>query len=129
MEGISFELRRVLEIVERTGIAVEQIRAVGGGASSPIWNQIRADVYDKPIVQFATNEGGLLGSAILAGLATGVWTDASSAVTVMSNTDTVVYPNPANRERYDQLFTLFKDLHDQLLPAFERLHRVVGEEE
>jgi xylulokinase len=129
MEGISFELKRVLEIVERTGLAVEQIRSVGGGASSPIWNQIRADVYDKPVVQFAANEGGLLGSAILAGLATGVWPDASSAVTVMSRIDTVICPNPANRERYDRLFTLFKDLHDRLLPAFERLHRIVGEEE
>jgi hypothetical protein len=39
----------------------------------------------------------------------------------------VICPNPANRERYDQLFTLFKDLHDRLLPAFERLHRIVGE--
>ncbi|HVO71835.1 MAG TPA: FGGY family carbohydrate kinase [Aggregatilineaceae bacterium] len=129
MEGISFELKRVLEIVERNGLTVEQIRAVGGGASSPIWNQIRADVYNKPVVQFVANEGGLLGSAILAGLATGVWPDASSAVSVMSRIDTVISPNPANRERYDQLFALFKDLHDRLLPAFEHLHRIVGQEE
>jgi xylulokinase len=53
LEGIKFELRRTLEIVEQTGITANQIRATGGGAQNDVWNQVRADIYNKPVVTLA----------------------------------------------------------------------------
>ncbi len=125
MEGVTFELRRTLEIAGQAGIPIEEIRVMGGAAGNPVWNQIRADIYGMPVVQLATREGALLGTAILAGLACGVWSDPASAVGAVVRTAGVVQPNPANRARYDALFSLYLDLHDRLTPGFERLHTIL----
>ena len=64
MEGVTFELRQTLEIVENSGHRVDVIYHSGGGAYSDLWSQIKADIYGKPVVTFGNTEGGLLGAAI-----------------------------------------------------------------
>ncbi|MBI4731368.1 MAG: hypothetical protein HY781_04450, partial [Chloroflexi bacterium] len=53
LEGVAFLLRRNLESIERTGISVQEIRSTGGGARSRLWNQIKADVCNRPVVTLA----------------------------------------------------------------------------
>lgn len=127
MEGITFELRRTLEIVEASGVVVEQIRVVGGGSGNPLWNQIRADIYGRPIVQLAHHQGqgGVLGMAMLAGVAVGVWPDVNTAADAIVKVDEIVEPNPANRERYDALFNVFKSLHDRLIDPSESVYHIL----
>jgi xylulokinase len=128
MEGITFKLRRTLEIVEEAGIPVQQIRVVGGAAASTAWNQIRADIYGKPVIDSATNEGSVLGAVILGGLAAGVWPRVQAAVSTLCKPGLAVQPNPAHRSRYEALYALFKELHDQLIPPFERMRYIMGHE-
>jgi xylulokinase len=71
IEGVSYSQKDCLEIVERLGVPVESVRASGGGAKSPFWRQMLADVFDKPVVTLASQEGSALGAALLAMVGTG----------------------------------------------------------
>ncbi len=73
LEGVAFMLRQNLEFIERTGMEIKEIRSTGGGARSRLWNQIKADVCNLPVVTLANEETGLLGDAILAGVSSGVF--------------------------------------------------------
>ena len=66
MEGITFGMREQIMIFRAMGIAVEQVRASGGGARSEFWRQMQADMYDSPVVTINVSEGAALGAAILA---------------------------------------------------------------
>ncbi|HEY9074392.1 MAG TPA: RNA-guided endonuclease IscB, partial [Desulfobaccales bacterium] len=73
LEGVAFMLRQNLEFIERTGMEIKEIRSTGGGARSRLWNQIKADVCDRPVVTLVNEETGLLGDAVLAGVASGIF--------------------------------------------------------
>jgi xylulokinase len=121
LEGIPFELRRTLEIVESAGQPIEAVYHIGGGSASALWSQIKADIYQKPVKTFVSGEGGLLGAAILAGVGADVYPDPANGAQACLRLDRVFTPNEANRARYDALFALFKDLHDRLQTPYNRL--------
>jgi xylulokinase len=114
----------MLEIAEANGTQVSEIRTVGGGAQSPLWNQIRADIYGKPVAVLKTFEGGTLGSAMIAGVAAGVYADLPAAARRLVAVDEVVQPNPEVTALYNQQFEVFKDLHDRMMEPFEALARL-----
>ena len=120
-EGVSFELRRTLEIVEQAGNQVNEIYFTGGGARSPVWAQIKADIYKKPVYTLAEEEGGVVGSAILAMLGTGFYTDVHAATARCVRVERVFQPNPGNFSRYDALYEIFKDVHDRLQSPFDQI--------
>lgn len=127
MEGVTFELRRTLEIIEGSGAGVEEIRAVGGGGGNSTWNQIRADIYGKPIIQLARHpgQGGVLGMAMISGVAAGVWPDVHTAADAILKIDKRVMPIQANRNRYNELYSVFKELHESFIHPFETIHRIL----
>ncbi len=124
MEGVTFELRRTMEIVEKAGHPIEVIYHSGGGAYSDLWSQIKADIYGKKVATFETSEGGILGSAILAGVGAGVYEDAASGAARCLRVAKEFKPRAEWRERYDALFALFEEIHDLLQGPYERLARV-----
>jgi xylulokinase len=121
MEGVTFELRRTLEIVESAGNRINSIFTSGGGARSNLWSQIKADIYHKPVLTLVESEGGVIGSAILAGVGAGVFPDIQSGAKPFVKVDRVFEPDPSNQARYEYLYILFKELHDVLQPGFEKL--------
>ena len=124
MEGVCFELRRTLELVEAAGNTIQAVIHTGGGARSALWSQIKADIYHKPVHTLAVEEGGVLGSALLAMPAAGVYPDVPAAARGCVQLGQSFQPNPANAARYDALFELFKDLHDRLQAPFDRLAEI-----
>ena len=66
LEGVAFEMRLKLDILESAGCHLEELRAVGGGSRSPMWNQLKADVLGMPLTRLEISEAGCLGAAILA---------------------------------------------------------------
>jgi xylulokinase len=124
MEGVTFELRRTLEIVEGAGHEVSAIYHSGGGAYSHLWSQIKADIYQKKVVTFETSEGGILGSAILAGVGAGVYADPASGVENCLRVDKEFEPRPEWNERYNALFEIFEEVHDLLQDPYDRLARI-----
>lgn len=73
MEGVAFSLRDSLTIFSELNVPVEKIRLGGGGARSPLWRQIQADVYGRAVEIIAAEEGAAFGAAILAGVGAGLW--------------------------------------------------------
>jgi len=71
IEGVSYSQKDCLDIVESLGVRVASVRASGGGAKSPFWRQVLADVFGKPVVTLASQEGSALGAALLAMVGTG----------------------------------------------------------
>ena len=128
MEGITFELRRTLEIVESAGCPVDVVYHNGGGAMSDIWNQIKADIYRKEVRTFESAEGGILGSAILAGVAAGVYTDPVAGAQRCLRVAKSFTPRAETEERYNALFELFKELHDRMQVPYDRLAEIIPQD-
>jgi len=123
MEGVTFELRRTLEIVEGAGHEVHAIYHSGGGAYSDLWSQIKADIYQKKVVTFESSEGGILGSAILAGVGASVYEDPASGVEHCLRVDKEFAPRARWRDRYNAAYELFKEVHDLLQGPYNKLAR------
>jgi xylulokinase len=120
MEGVTFELRRALEAIEAAGNRVDEVRTTGGGAQSALWSQIKADIYQKPVVTFQVFEGSVLGAAILAGVGAGVYPDERSGAQQTIHLGPTFQPNLTVKPRYDYLFDMFKDMHDRMQDPFNR---------
>ena len=91
LEGVAFSLRDTLTIFEEMRVPVKQIRLGGGGARSPLWRQIQADVYAHDVEIVEAEEGAAYGAAILAGVGAGTWAtvdDACAAVVRVRDTIT-----------------------------------------
>ncbi len=119
LEGVAFLLRRNLESIERTGIQVQEIRSTGGGARSRLWNQVKADVCNRPVVTLVNEETGLLGDAILAGVASGVFASIEAGCDAMVAVKEVIPPG-AQAEAYVEPYRRYCELDRQLFDYFKR---------
>src|SRR5204863_3952243 len=79
LEGVAYGLRDSFEILDEMGVPIRQVRASGGGARSPLWRQIQADVTGREHVTINVDEGPASGVARLAGVGTGTWSTAAAA--------------------------------------------------
>lgn len=79
LEGVAFSLQDTFTIFHDIGVPVNSIRLGGGGARSPLWQQIQADVYGMPVELVAAEEGAAYGAALLAGVGAGVWASVPAA--------------------------------------------------
>lgn len=111
-------LKRNLDLLEGLGIPVHAIRSLGGGARSPLWLQIKADVLQKPVQTMAVEEAACLGAAMLGAHAVGVYPDLDQAVASMLQTKAVIQPNPAYAAVYQQQYARYVELYDRLAPMF-----------
>lgn len=106
LEAIAFEMAHIVNIYRKCGIAVAEISAASGGARSRPWLQIRSDILGLPVTPLAGGETTLSGSAMLAGVATGVYPDLETAARLFVKKGTPVEPNPHNhaiyREHYER---------------------------
>jgi xylulokinase len=114
LEGTAFALRQVIERAGSVtqGAAVE-IRAVGGGTKNALWNQIKADVLQRPLHVLEFQETGTLGAALLAGVGCGVFGSFEEAARVPGEIGgmRVVEPDPARAALYDELFELYSEVY------------------
>ncbi|QMV19787.1 xylulokinase [Granulicella sp. 5B5] len=79
LEGVAFSLKDTFTLFEELHIPVESIRLGGGGARSPLWRQIQADVYGHSVERLEAEEGGAFGAALLAGTGIGAWPSVQAA--------------------------------------------------
>jgi len=117
LEGVAFEMRLNLEILEKSGHQINELRAIGGGAKSEIWTQLKANVTGKKITTLNVTEAGCLGVAMLACAA-----DSGKTVNELAadwvKPLSVVYPQSENKNWYDERFNIYRNLYD----AVKRIH-------
>ena len=115
LEGCAFALRDIVERFSALGVGQDEIRVVGGGAASDDWMQIKADVTGRAMRRVMVSEATALGSALLAGVAAGIFSDLTEAVDrSVTLADAPFTPNPANRSRYDDDYGRYRRLFDAL---------------
>jgi xylulokinase len=120
MEAIAFIVRRNVDVLAGLGIAVDEVRALGGGARSRVWNQVKADVLGLPVVTTENEEAASLGAAILAGVAVGVFPSLDAAIERMVAVKDRYQPDPGTRAAYDAGYATYRELYDALVGVFER---------
>jgi xylulokinase len=118
LEGVAFSLQDTFGIFAEMQVPVTRVRLGGGGARSPLWRQIQADVYGHDAEIVEAEEGAAYGAALLAGVGTKVWPSVDAACSAVVRIAQTVRVNPQTsrvlRERYrafQQLYPALKDLH------------------
>jgi xylulokinase len=114
MEGVAFSLRDGLTIMGDLDVPVRGVRLGGGGARSPLWRQIQADVYGRTVDTVRADEGAAYGAAILAAVGVGRWptVDAACDALVRSDAETLARPDVVAlmNERYEAYARLYPAL-------------------
>jgi xylulokinase len=121
MEGVAFELRACLDVLEGMGVPVEGLLAVGGGARSRLWNQIFADVSGREVAVPRHTDAASLGAMLLAAAATGRGSDLEAAARAANPVASRFRPNPNAVATYRSLYARYNQLYEALLPAFAAL--------
>ena len=124
LEGAAFGLRHNLEAAAAAGFHARTLACVGGGARSPVWNQIKADITGMPIRLPVAATGAPLGDALAAGVGTGVYASFADAVARISRIQREFRPDAALAERYDRLYRVYIGLYPALRTAFHELAAV-----
>jgi sugar (pentulose or hexulose) kinase len=119
MEGVCFENRRALDLLLPPGDGTV-LRCTGGGSHSGLWNQIRADIYERPVRSLRPTEGGLQGAALLAAVGAGWYPDAAEAAETLVGLRADWQPQPETTETYRASYAAFRAVHDILGPHWDR---------
>ena len=112
MEGTSYEMLLNFNKMSALTGKIDEIRASGGGATSDVWLQIKADILNSEITALAAKEVGAAGTAALAGTAVGVYENFKDAAAKMASVRKVFSPNPENTEKYNELYHKYEKLYD-----------------
>ncbi len=125
LEGVAFGLRDSFELMQGVGLSkTNQIRVSGGGARSPIWRQILADVLGAELVTVNTTEGAAFGAALLAGVGVGVWADVDAACAAAIHVTGSTVPDAHAATRYDTAYRAYGALYPALQASFVHLAAV-----
>lgn len=119
-EGVAFALRQSLEVANKLGIEITRSGICGGGAKSPLWRQICADILGITLVQTENEEGPALGGAILAAVAAGVYPSVEAACEKIVKQASRTVPIQANVDRYNKRYEEFKMLYPLLYDFYHK---------
>ena len=119
MEGVGYIVMRNIEAIESMGIPVKEIRVLGGGSKSSVWNQIKADITGRVIWTTENSDAACLGAAIISGVSCGIFSNVKDAVSKMVNLKQKFEPNMENHKEYKKLYSQYKQLYAALCPLFE----------
>jgi xylulokinase len=124
MEGVVFGMRQGLDVMLDLGVPADEIIGSGGATRHPLWLQLQADIYNRPIRRMRTTEAAAAGAAMLAGIGTGVFDDVGDAISrVVRRHDEVVLPDPARVDGYDCQYEVFCALYPALVDTVHSLGR------
>ncbi|GAB2700163.1 xylulokinase [Paenibacillus thermoaerophilus] len=126
LEGITFGLRDSLELIKESGIAITELRVNGGGARSPFWRQMIADIFGYPVVTVNSTDGPAYGAAVMAAsgvLGRSIESLCGEWIKTVDRTE----PNEANRAAYEPYYEVYRCLYPALRDSFRRLSALAGQ--
>lgn len=121
MEGVAYSLREAVDIFRGLGVPIDEIRASGGGAKSPLWRRIQADVFGSKTTTLNSEEGPAFGAALLAAVGGGEYADVVEACDATIRQVSEIAPNPDAQRKYDAAFAVYQRLYRSLKADFEAI--------
>jgi xylulokinase len=127
LEGITFGLRDSLELMKQASVDIQELRVNGGGARSPFWRQMIADVFGFPVVTVNSTDGPAYGAAVMA--ASGVLNEPIPSlceqwIKVVTRTE----PDQERMKQYEPYYALYRELYPTLKAAMHRLDDLVHQQ-
>jgi xylulokinase len=119
LEGVAFSLRDSFSIFAEMKVPVTDIRLGGGGARSPLWRQIQADVYGHSVEVVEAEEGAAYGAALLAGVGAKTWASVDEACQQSVRIAKQIEPDPATSNLMNQQYELYRRIY----PALREIRR------
>jgi xylulokinase len=111
LEGVTFEMALNADVLRECGAPIGSFRATGGGAKSPFWMQLKADLLGKPVHAMRVSEAVCLGASILAGVAVGTYPSARATALRISKVERTYTPDARRAKTYRERFALYKTLY------------------
>ena len=121
LEGLTFELRLNLDLLKAGGVQINELRAIGGGAKSAMWLQIKADITGIPVVAPVITEAAGLGAAILAGTGAGIYGSSVDAAQQFLHLNNPYQPDLERQQEYNRRFELYRQVYPAVLPITHQL--------
>ena len=118
LEGVAFALRDSLEVAKSLGIRLERTKICGGGARSPLWKKIVANVLNLKVDVPESEEGPSMGGAMLAAVACGEYKSVEEAAERIVKVVETVEPEPELAARYEERYQQFKEIYPACKPLF-----------
>lgn len=121
LEGVVFAIRDSFEVAKKLGIRIERTKICGGGAKSPLWRKIIANVLNIKVDRIASEEGPALGGAMLAAVADGTFASVEEAASKIVQIIETVEPDPELAEKYDRQYRKFVKIYPTVKELFTEL--------
>jgi xylulokinase len=121
LEGVTYEQALCLRYLRERDVPIHWLNAVGGGARSPVWLQIKADIVGLPINRIRVSEAASLGAALLAGWGSGVYASLADGVERVVSVEATFPPRQEQTTHYRDRLDLYAQLYLQLRPVFAEL--------
>jgi xylulokinase len=114
LEGVAFSLRDSFEVFREMGVPLESVRLGGGGARSPLWRQIQADIYGRSVALLEAEEGAAFGAALLAGVGAGIWPSVDAACARAVRVASETQPDSASADLLNRQYAAYRALYPAL---------------
>ncbi len=121
LEGVSFAIRDCYEVARSLGVEIPRSNICGGGAKSPLWCNIMANVLGIPLDILVTEQGPGYGGALLAMVCCGRYANVQEATDALVHVSRTIEPDPAITARYEERYQKFKKIYPTLKPLFKEL--------
>ncbi|MDR2044676.1 MAG: xylulokinase [Clostridium sp.] len=118
LEGVVFALRDSLEVAKSLGIRLERTKICGGGARSPLWKKLVANILNLKVDVMESEEGPALGAAMLAAVACGAYPDVETVAAKVVKVVETIEPDPVLVEKYERRYGQFRKIYPACKPLF-----------
>lgn len=124
LEGVTMNLRVILDAFRAQGTHIDAMRLIGGGARGRFWNQIMANVYGIPVHRLAIlEEATSMGAAVAGGVGVGLYPD-FSMIEQMNEVAEVIQPDPVAQAAYERIYPVFEAAYQALVPIYDRIAEI-----
>lgn len=121
IEGLTYELRLNLDLLRSGGVHIDVLRAIGGGARSKLWLQLKADITGIPVVTPRVTEAAAFGAALLAGVGAGLFPSAADAAQEFLHLSDTYLPDGDRHAAYTRQFELYRQVYPAIAPIHHQL--------
>ena len=124
LEGVTMNLRVILDAFKAQGAQIQAMRLIGGGARGRFWNRMMADIYGMPVHRLAIlEEATSMGAALTGGVGVGLYPD-FSMIKTMNEVNEVIEPDPAAQAVYEGMYPIFEAVYQALVPVYDMMAEI-----